>query len=201
MHNLEKLKSVILQEARERAVAIVAEAKAKGEHIVNEARARGEKGVEEAAARAAQAAAENERRADIGRSLTKRNATLKARGDMVDTLISEIPEGVRALGNQRYLQVIRKMMLEASPVGEVDVVVAASDKAHITGAFLSAVSADLAKQGKSVSFRLAGYDESIKGGFLLKTQTLEVDCSLDALVAMSEDELAPLVADALFGGR
>lgn len=201
MDNLDRLKSVILQEARDRAAAIVAEARARGERVVQEARARGEKSVEEAVARAEQAAAENERRAEIGRSLSKRNATLKARGDMVDTLISEIPEGIRALGKERYLQIIRKMMLEAAPAGKVDVVVAARDKALISDAFLGAIAAELGKQGKTVSFRLSGYDESIKGGFLLKTETLEVDCSLDALVAMSEDELAPLVAEALFGGR
>ncbi|OPZ65569.1 MAG: V-type ATP synthase subunit E [Firmicutes bacterium ADurb.Bin506] len=201
MDNLDRLKSVILQEARDRAAAIVAEARARGERVVQEARARGEKSVEEAVARAEQAAAENERRAEIGRSLSKRNATLKARGDMVDTLISEIPEGIRALGKERYLQIIRKMMLEAAPAGKVDVVVSTRDKALISDAFLSAIAAELGKQGRTVSFRLAGYDESIKGGFLLKTETLEVDCSLDALVAMSEDELAPLVAEALFGGR
>jgi V/A-type H+-transporting ATPase subunit E len=201
MDNLDRLKSVILQEARDRAAAIVAEARARGERVVQEARARGEKSVEEAVARAEQAAAENERRAEIGRSLSKRNATLKARGDMVDTLISEIPEGIRALGKERYLQIIRKMMLEAAPAGKVDVVVSTRDKALISDAFLSAIAAELGKQGRTVSFRLAGYDESIKGGFLLKTETLEVDCSLDALVAMGEDELAPLVAEALFGGR
>ncbi len=201
MDNLDRLKSVILQEARERAAATIAEAKTRGERILQEARARGEKSVGEAEVRAAQAAAESERRAEVGRSLNKRNATLKAKGDMVDALISEIPEGIRALGSERYLQVIRKMMLETAPVGQVDVVVAASDKAHISDAFLSSIAAELGRQGKAVSFRLAGYDESIKGGFLLRTQTLEVDCSLDALVAMSEDELAPLVAEALFGGR
>jgi len=52
-----------------------------------------------------------------------------------------------------------------------------------------------------VSLKPAGTANSIRGGFLLKTSNIEVDCSLDALVALCEDELAPLVAEALFGGR
>jgi len=201
MHNLERLKSVILEEARQRAAAVVADAKARAERIVEDARARGAESVEEATARAKRNAAENERRAEIARSLEKRDAVLRAKADLVDKLISEIPDAIRAMSDDSYLGIMRQMLLESSPVGEVDVVVAANDRKRITGAFLQDVEAELRKQGKDVSLKPAGTANSIRGGFLLKTSNIEVDCSLDALVALCEDELAPLVGEALFGGR
>lgn len=199
MQNLDRLKARILEEARERAARITADASARGERIVEDAQARAAKALDDVNADAAQTAAEEERRAAVSRSLNERNAVLRARGDMIDKLISELPGRIHQIDGKSYLGIMRRMMLDAAPDGKADVVVASSDANRITDGFIQGIQKELTEQGKSVSLRLAGHTDSISGGFLLNTESLEVNCSLDALVALSEDELAPLVAEALFG--
>ena len=96
---------------------------------------------------------------------------LRAKADLVDKLISEIPDAIRAMSDDSYLGIMRQMLLESSPVGEVDVVVAANDRKRITGAFLQDVEAELRKQGKDVSLKPAGTANSIRGGFLRRPVT------------------------------
>jgi vacuolar-type H+-ATPase subunit E/Vma4 len=81
----------------------------------------------------------------------------------------------------------------------VEVVVAEPDRNRINAAFVAAVQSELASRGRDSKLRLAGDTLQLKGGFVLRASALEVDCSLDAILAARGDELAPLVAEVLLG--
>jgi vacuolar-type H+-ATPase subunit E/Vma4 len=91
------------------------------------------------------------------------------------------------------------MMIDAAPDGQVEVVVAEPDRERIDAAFVAEVQSELASRGRDSKLRLAGDTLKLTGGFIMRASALEIDCSLDAILAAGQDELAPLVAEALLG--
>jgi V/A-type H+-transporting ATPase subunit E len=199
MQNLDRLVARITSEARGRADDILKDADARCAALAGESRKKADDTYRIAIDRATQAAAEEERRAQISRSLDVRNAVLRAKGDMVDALISEIPARIQALPDQEYLALMKRMMIDAAPDGQVEVVVAEPDRDRIDAALVAEVQSELASRGRDSKLRLAGDTLQLTGGFMLRASILEVDCSLDAILAAGQDELAPLVAEALLG--
>jgi V/A-type H+-transporting ATPase subunit E len=199
MQNLDRLVARITDEARSKADDILRDADARCAALAGESRKKADDKYRMAVDRATLAAAEEERRAQISRSLDVRNAVLRAKGDMVDALMSEIPARIQALPDQEYLALMKMMMIDAAPDGHVEVVVAEPDRNRINAAFVAAVQSELASRGRDSKLRLAGDTLQLKGGFVLRASALEVDCSLDAILAARGDELAPLVAEVLLG--
>ncbi|MEA4883530.1 MAG: V-type ATP synthase subunit E [Clostridia bacterium] len=199
MENLERLKERITGEAREQAEKIQADGASQAARIAAEAKSRADQLYARALENARKAAAEEERRAEIARSLDERNAILRAKGEMVDALLAEVPGRIHALPDPDYLALIKTMMVRLAPEGDVEVVVATADRSRITPELLKQVGAELAARGRKTSLRLSSKTEDISGGFLLKGAAVEVDCSLDSLLASCQDDLAPLVAGTLFG--
>ncbi len=199
MHNLDRLVARIVDEARGKADDILKDADVRCAALAGESRNKADETYRMAIDRATQAAAEEERRAQITRSLDARNAVLRAKGDMVDALMSEMPARIQALPDQEYLALMKKMMVDAAPDGQVEVVVAEPDRNRIDAAFVTAVQSELASRGRDSKLRLAGETLKLTGGFIMRASILEIDCSLDAILAASQDELAPLVAEALLG--
>ncbi len=201
MRNLDRLATRIIDEARGKADDILKDADARCAARADEGRKRADEIYKTTIEAATVAAAEEERRAQIARSLDVRNAVLRAKGDMVDALMSEIPARMHALPDQEYLALIQKMMMDAAPAGEdeVEIVVAAPDRERIDAAFVAKVQSELASRGRDLQLKLAGETLDLAGGFVMRASTMEIDCSLDALLAVGQDELAPLVAEALLG--
>ena len=199
MHNLDRLVARITSEARSKADDILSDADARCAALAGESRYKADEAYKMAIDRATRAAAEEERRAQISRSLDVRNAVLRAKGDVVDALMSEIPARIQSLPDQEYLAFMKKMMIDAAPDGQVEVVVADPDRNRITAAFVAAVQSELASRGRGSKLRLADDKLDLAGGFVLRASGLEIDCSLDAILAARGDELAPLVAEALLG--
>jgi len=199
MENLERLKGRILDEARERADRILSAAGERCAEIDQEAKAKSDEIRKSAIERARAVAGEDERRAEIMRSLEIRNAMLRAKGDAIEEVMAEVPARIRALPDGKYLGIMKKMMISAAPVGEVEVLVAASDRGRIDSEFIKDVASELAAGGRKTKLKLSTETADLTGGFILRASTVEVDCSLDSLLAACENELAPLIAEALFG--
>jgi len=199
MQNLDRLIARITGEARSKADDVLRDADARCAALAGEGRHKADEAYGMAVDRATRAAAEEERRAQISRSLEVRNAVLRAKGDMVDALMSEIPARIQSLPDQEYLALMKKMMIDAAPDGHAEVLVAKPDQNRINAALVASVQSELASRGRGSKLRLAGDTLDLTGGFVLRASGLEIDCSLDAILAARGDELAPLVAEALLG--
>ena len=199
MHNLDRLVARITSEARSKADDILRDADARCAALAGESKHKADEVYRMAVDRATQAAAEEERRAQISRSLDVRNAMLRAKGDAVDKLMAEIPATIRALPDEEYLGIMKRMLINAAPAGQVELVVALPDRGRIGSDFVKEAASELLAAGKQTKLKLSTETADLTGGFILRASTVEVDCSLDSLLALCEDELAPLVAEALFG--
>ena len=79
--------------------------------------------------------------------------------------------------------------------------ISAADKARITPEFLRSVEGTLSEKGMRARLTLSGVmRDDIKGGFIIRSGQLEIDCSLDAVIRTRRSEMAREAAGVLYGG-
>ena len=103
----------------------------------------------------------------------------------------ELPEG-------EYIDFLAKQACAASLTGTEAIILSAADQQSIGKKVLDAANGALASLGKTASLTLSESTADIRGGLILSGGDIEVNCSIDALVAAYRNELSPAVAAVLF---
>jgi V/A-type H+-transporting ATPase subunit E len=117
---------------------------------------------------------------------------------LIDEAFAQAEKKLCSLDVQSYLDLIRRMLILTSVDGNEEVIISENDRTKITPEFLSAVNEALKKQGKAGNLRLSEEKRPIKSGFILKSETLEINCAFDYLLKAQRQELETEVARLLF---
>lgn len=139
------------------------------------------------------AAAEREERLISMAHMEARKVTLAARQEMVEAAYERALELLREMPEHVYIDVLAKLMAEASTGGEEEAVFSKKDRASVGK---KAVDAANKKFGKSI--KLSDSTADISGGFILKGRNVEVNCTFETLVRLQRAETAGAVARTLF---
>jgi len=102
------------------------------------------------------------------------------------------------LPETEYITLLAKLACKASLSGHETIYLSASDYSRIGQEVLGAANYALQVSGKPASLTLSDKTLDIRGGLVLSDGDIEVNCSIDALVAQCRNDLSPRVADALF---
>lgn len=199
MENLAKLKARILSEAQAEAEAIRNKAMDKAAEITRSGHDRAERRAREIMDAARLEVEEMRRRASISLSLEERNAALGTKGELIDSVMDQIPHAIKALDRGDYRRLLISMIASSAPSGNVDLVPAESDRLLIDEEFIVDVQKAMETEGRQATFRVSSDSAPIMGGAILRTNIIEVDCSIEGLRKSLQEELEPLVAEALFG--
>ena len=97
-----------------------------------------------------------------------------------------------------YIALFARLAYLSSLTGTEEVIFPPSDLPNVGEAVIRDANAALAADGKTARLTLSAKTTDIRGGFLMSGGDIEVDCSIDALLARYEHEIAPLVAAELF---
>ena len=103
----------------------------------------------------------------------------------------ELPQG-------EYVEFLARQACSASLTGTEAIILSPTDRERIGQEVLGAANGLLASSGKSASLTLSDKTADIRGGLILSGGDIEVNCSIDALIAAHRNELSPAVASALF---
>lgn len=144
-------------------------------------------------AKGEKAAAEREQRLISAAQMEARKKLLTARQEMVEAAYDRALEKLCNLPDEQYAQVLAALLVQAAPEGECEVIFAAKDKAR-------AGEAAVAKANKKLGGKLSLSQETrpLRGGFVLKSQRVEVNCAFDTLVRLQKSDTAGAVAGILF---
>ena len=173
----------ILAKAREEAVAITARYQTQAETEAAELKLKNQK-----------AAAEREERLVSVAQMESRKVTLQVKQEMVETAYDLALEKLCSMPEERYVEVLVKLMLQASATGKEEVVFSAEDRVRVGKAAV-----EKANQSAGKQFVWSDETRAIPGGFILKDQNIEVNCAFDTLVRLQKAETAGTVAKKLFG--
>ena len=144
----------------------------------------------QAAQEAARLAARNEKAAE---EREERKTILAAKQTVMEQVYDKALEKLLSLPRTQYIEVLAALLAQASPEGRGEAIFSAADRET---AGQAAVDAANAKTGGHLM--ISAETAPIRGGFLLRQGSVEVNCAFETLVRLQKTETAGLVARKLF---
>jgi V/A-type H+-transporting ATPase subunit E len=198
MNGIEKIAGKIAEDARQEVNSILAGAKAQTAEILNryatlakeeskKLHAAGDERLKEIRRRAVSAADQEAKQQLLG---TKQKMISQAFDIALKKLIA-LPEG-------EYVALLSRLAAGASSTGSEAVVLSSKDKNAFGDRILNGANELLAKAGKKNSLTLSDAPGSFNGGLMLRSGKVETNCTLEAILSLSRENLASDVAAALF---
>ena len=192
MNGIEKIIARIRQDAQAEIDALMEQARSEAAGVEENFRREAQAEAEALAAKAQKAAAEREERMVSSAQMEKRKRLLAARQEMVDQVYETALEELCALPHKTYVETLTALLLRASTNGKEEVVFSKADRERVGEEAVAAANA----RGKQLT--LSEETRPIRGGFILRDKSVEVNCTFETLVRLEKAETAGAVAKKLF---
>jgi V/A-type H+-transporting ATPase subunit E len=199
--SLEGILEKIERNAQAKAEAVREEGRVKRSEILSKAKARAREIAEKILKEAAEKAELERSRASVSAELEYRKEILKEKQALIEECFEAALEELVNLPTDEYQGVLRNMLLRLVTGGEQGILISPKDEQRIDRSFIDGVSKELKKAGKQAHLKLEGTLPSIRGGFVLRSEEVEVDCSFGTLLAQLREESQGEVAGTLFGEK
>ena len=131
-------------------------------------------------------------------ALESKKHVLMTQQEMVTVAFEQAANKLLELPKSEYVSFLAKHAAAASLSGVEQIVLSPADRNNVGAEVVEAANSALRAAGRNASLTLSEKTASIRGGLILSGGSIEVNCSVDALVAEFRNELSPAVASALF---
>ncbi len=101
--------------------------------------------------------------------------------------------------DHEYREIIRRLMLKSVEMGDEEVIINEHDSARITADFITAINAELKKQGKKGELQYSHEKGTFTGGFILRRGKIEINATFKKIMNRNRDILEPEINKILFG--
>lgn len=193
MNGIEKITQRISADAQGEIDRVLGEARAEAEKITARYQAQADAEAADLDARNQKAAAEREERLAGTAQMEARKAALAARQEMVERAYELALQKLCSLPEEKYAAVLAGLLIQASSTGKEEVIFSDKDRRKVGKAAVEKANRD---GGKKLT--LSGETRSILGGFILRSENVEVNCAFDTLVRLQKAETAGEVVKKLF---
>ncbi len=127
-----------------------------------------------------------------------RKALLIEKRRLLDETFNAAFEDIRNLGDEDYRKLFKKLTLQVAEEGNGNIFISNKDRKRIAPSLIKEINKNLHKMGKSATLELAQEEVDIDGGFILKMEKIEINCSLSSLFETIKEELESEVSGILF---
>ena len=196
MNGIEKITQRIGQDTQADIDRVLADARAEAAQITAKFQAQAEAEARDLAVKNEKAAAEREERLVSVAQMEARKVTLAAKQEMVEQVYRRALEKLRAMPQEQYTAVLAALLVQASSTGAEEVVFSPEDRDKAGKAAVAKANEQLPKGAAGLT--VSKETRPIAGGFILKDNNVEVNCTFDTLVRLQRAETAGAVAKKLF---
>ena len=154
---------------------------------------------EQILAQAAKKAAEQKRRILGSAQLEARKELLSVKQQLIEEAFQQSLQELSNLELDAYQVVLHDLLLAVVETGSETIYLSPRDRERIPARFWKEINRDLKAAGKEGRLTLSGETRDIRGGFILESGGVEINCSFESLLELQRDELEPAVAKILFG--
>jgi V/A-type H+-transporting ATPase subunit E len=123
---------------------------------------------------------------------------LAVKQEMVSLAFERAVQMITELPEDQYISLLVRLASSASRTGNEQIILSAGDRARFGKAVCVKANEVLASSGKEANLKLSEQTRNIRGGLILSSGDIEVNCSTDALVMQLKNELSSKVAGVLF---
>lgn len=195
---LEDILRKIKADAEAEAAAILAEARAKRDSILAQGKARAEAAAERTRT-AGQVAAEEARRRELATaSVEVRRVVLSAKQEVLEQVFGQALARLADMPDEQYRELLADMAARAAVTGEERVIVSSRDRGRLDDAWLATVNSRVAQRSMPGRLTFAAQTREMRGGLVLQSGDVEVNCSFERTLASLQDNLEPQIAAMLF---
>lgn len=194
MNGIERILQRIESEARAEREEILKNAQEEAAVIQARYQAQAEQETAELEAKRQRAAVEQEERLISVAQMEARKTLLAVKQEMVEQAYSRALEKLRSLPEAERVSVLAELLARASSNGREEVIVSPEDH---DGAGRAAV--EQANAAAGLQLTLSEETRPIRGGFILRDGSIEMNCAFDTLIRLQKTETAGMVAKKLFG--
>lgn len=227
MEGIEKITAKIVQDAQAEITRMNQETDEKVRSIAEAAQAQADKETADTLARGQRAAQERLERLKSAAKMEQRKLELAARQEMLAQAFDLALEKLCSLPEEEYVQLLTRLVLEASTTGKEQLVFSPQDRARVGKQVVVAANEAMVKQvapelpdaitdtkvgaflGKVVNsttamvtgtgmLTLSEETRPMKGGFVLVDGDVEVNCAFETLVRLQREKLEKEVDQVLF---
>jgi V/A-type H+-transporting ATPase subunit E len=196
--SIEKITQKILSDAEEQVRQIESEFEAQAKEI-QESTDRQVKEVQNQAQERAQQWAQDRFNREIATAeLELRKAVLAHKQELIEAVFEGASERLLEMKGQTRRDFLLELLLKNVETGDEEVIISPTEEAFIDDQFIEEANRRLQEQNQGGRLRLAQERRDLPGGFILRRDKQEVNCSLGALIHSIRQELEPRVAEALF---
>ena len=193
MNGIEKITQRIASDAQAEVDRILGDAREEAARISANYRAQADAEAQELDAKNERAAAEQEERLISAAQMKASRLQLAAKQEMVEKAYIQALDKLCAMPKEQYVDVLAKLLVEASSNGKEEAVFSKEDRERVGKAAVAKANELSGKQ-----LRLSEETQPIRGGFILKDKNVEVNCTFETLVRLQKAETAGAVAQKLF---
>ena len=93
---------------------------------------------------------------------------------------------------------LASLAVRASSTGNEEIILSPADRSRYGKRVATAANEALEAAGKTGGLRLSENTRNIRGGLILQNGKIEMNCSIETMLAMRRSELAGTVAEKLF---
>ena len=194
MNGSEKIARLIESEVQTEIDAILTKARKEAAAISARYQSQAETEAAELTLKYQKVAADREERLVSVAQMESRKVKLQVKQDLVEKAYDLALKKLCDMPEEPYVEVLAKLMLQASSTGREEVVFSPGDRDRVGKAAV-----EKANQTPGKQFVLSDETRAILGGFILKDQNIEVNCTFDTLIRLQKAETAGMVAKKLFG--
>ena len=193
MNGIEKITQRIASDAQAEVDRILGDAREEAARITANYRAQADAEAQELADKNERAAAEQEERLISAAQMKASRLQLAAKQEMVEKAYIQALDKLCAMPKEQYVDVLAKLLVEASSSGKEEAVFSKEDREQVGKAAV-----EKANQISGKQLRLSEESLPIRGGFILKDKNVEVNCTFETLVRLQKAETAGAVVKKLF---
>ncbi|MDD4568918.1 MAG: V-type ATP synthase subunit E family protein [Tepidanaerobacteraceae bacterium] len=198
MEGIAKIKEKIMEEARAEKQKLIEDTQAKARDIKAKYERQAEEMRQDILERAKKTADEKKRRILSMAQLENRKAVLQVKQQIIDEVFIKAKENLKKLPDEDYQKLFGEMLVKSVISGNEELIISEQDKNRISPDFLNKVNEYLKSQGMQGNLKISETCGQMIGGFILKSEDLEVNNTFDSLINMEREELETEIAKILF---
>lgn len=198
MAGAEKIKSKILEEARQQAQFSIEEAEKQAQEILKKAEKEAEEKKSEIIKDGEEEAVERKKRIISVAELEARKMRLKAKQEAIEEVFKRTYQKIKDMPKDKYEDIMVKMILDSVKTGNEEVIISKYDKERLGNKFINEINKQLKSKGINNNVKLSKETRDINGGFILKEGEIEINNSFEVIIRMRRDELEAEVIKTLF---
>lgn len=192
MAGVDQINNKILQEARDSAGIRIGLARDEAGRIVEAARREAEQKRKSILENAAAKASDAHRRIIALAEIELRKERLKVKRELVKRTLDKARERLCGMPDEEYCSFMANIIVKAAQKEEYEIVLSPGDRQRIGERLVTAVSVLAGGLGKDVRAGLSDSTADICGGFILRTEEVEMNYSFEAMMRAEHEQLEKL---------